>query len=221
MHRINRRMLLGGAAGLVLAGAGQVRRPAVSLASGNGDSNPLTPFYDSLMTKAECEWIGNEVVVLQQVLPDEGWRACRVVQRLLNDDGFNLVVSSVYAKGDITLYLTGHTNGIDGISPVFTGGCFGTMFEGMTVIALALAAEDWTFPNGVSVAEGLIPRNTVHHSAARLDESMITPYHAVTSNGDVVVHYESQPDDRRGEIEVLSRDIDGEPLFLANYQIAY
>jgi hypothetical protein len=219
MHRINRRMLLGGTAGLVLAGAAQARRPAVTLASGDG--NPLTPFYDSLMVRAECEWIGNEVIVLQQWLPDEGWRAHRVVQRLLIDDGFQVIVSSVYARADITLYLSGHRNGIDGISPVFTGGCFGTMFEGMTVIALALAAEDWTFPKDIPVADGLIPRNTIHHSAAWLDQSMRTPSQAVTANGDVVVQYQADPDKRRGEIEVLSREIAGEPLFLPNYPISY
>jgi hypothetical protein len=212
-------MLLGGAAGLVIAGAAQARRPAVTLAKGDG--KPLTPFYESLKVRAECEWIGSEVVVLQQWLPDEGWRAHRVVQRLLVEDGFDLIVSSVYARHDLTLYLSGHQNGIDGISPVFTGGCFGTMFEGMTVIALALAAEDWTFPKDIPVADGLIPRNTIHHSAAWLDQSMRTPYHAVTGNGDVVIQYQADADKRRGEIEVLSREIDGEPLFLANYQISY
>ena len=71
MHRINRRMLLGGAAGLAFAGAAQARRPAVSLARSD-DGNPLTTFYESLMVRAECEWIGNEVIVLQQWLPEEG-----------------------------------------------------------------------------------------------------------------------------------------------------
>lgn len=219
MNQMTRRMFLGGGAGLVLAGAGMARRPAVAAA--NGAKNPLGPFYTYLMNRCEFEWAADDLVVLADRLPHEGYQAQKTVYRMLKDGGYDVLVSSVYVRRDITLYLLGHQNGYDGTSPVFTGHCFGTMFEGMTVIALALAAEDWTFPNNLAVADGLIPRNTLHHSASWLDRSMITPYQAITGAGDVSIRYESDPDNRVGEIEVLSRQVDGEPIFNAMYQISW
>lgn len=219
MNRMTRRMFLGGSAGLVLAGAGMARRPAVAAASEG--KNPLGPFYTYLMDRCEFEWAADDLVVLADRLPHEGYQAQKTVYRMLKDDGYEVLLSSVYVRQDMTLYLLGHQNGYDGTSPVFTGHCFGTMFEGMSVIALALAAEDWTFPNNLAVADGLIPRNTVHHSASWLDRSMITPYQAITAAGDVSIRYESDPDNRVGEIEVLSRQVDGEPIFNAMYQISW
>jgi hypothetical protein len=220
MNRMSRRLFLGGGAGLVLAGAGLARRPAAALASTEG-KNPLGPFYISLMERCEFEWAADDLIVLADRLPEEGFRAQKVVYRLLKDGGYETLISSIYVRQDVTLYLLGHQNGYDGTSPVFTGHCFGTMFEGMTVIALALAAEDWTFPKGIAVADGLVPRNTLHHSSSWLDKSMVTPYHALTGAGDVAIRYESDPDKRLGEIEVLSREVDGEPIFNALYQISW
>ena len=221
MNRMTRRMLLGGGAGLVLASAGMTRRPAAALAAEDGGPNPLGPFYESLMARCEFEWAANDLAALADRLPEESFKAQKVVYRLLQDGGYHALVSSIYVRNDQTLYLLGHENGYDGASPVFTGRCFGTMFEGMTVIALALAAEDWTFPDKLAVADGLMPRNTLHHSASWLDRSMTTPYHALTAAGDVSIRYESDPDRRLGEIEVLSRQVDGEPLFNAMYQISW
>ena len=220
MNRINRRMFLGGSAGLVLAGAhAPARRMAMAAAS--GDKYSLSSFYGTLMQRCEFEWAGDDLVVLADRLPDEGYRAQKVVHRLLTDGGYEVLISSIYVRQDLTLYLLGHQNGYDGTSPVFTGSCFGTMFEGMTVIALALAAEDWSYPYDIAVADGLIPRNTLNHSYATLDRDMATPYHALTTNGDVLVTYESDPDKRIGEIEVVSREIEGNPVFAANYQISW
>ena len=217
MGQISRRKLFLGTSALAAGYALSARRH-VAFA---GPTDPIGPFFDSLMRRAEFEMVFDSPDVLQTELPEEGQRAQVTVHRVMREGGFETYATGVYVRQDVKLYVLGHKNGRDICSPVFVGGCFGTMFEGPTVVGLALAAEDWTFPNGISIADGLFPRNTLQHDASWLDESMTKPYHALTAAGDIAIRYESDPDNQVGSIEVLSRQINGEPLFAADYDISW
>ena len=217
MGPISRRNLLVGGTSLAV-GAAVFARRNVTLA---GPTDPIGPFFDNLMQRAGFEFVLENSDDLQFQLPSEGQRAQVVVNRVMREGGFDRKLRGVYIKDDLKVYLLGHQNQLDVCAPVFAAGCFGTMFEASTVIALSLAADDWPSPRGFTVHEGLIPRNTLQHDVSFLDRSMDEPYHALTLAGDLSIRYSSKPENRTGAIEVLSREVNGEPIFAAEYEFGW
>jgi hypothetical protein len=217
MSRFSRRALVVGGSALALGGAAFARR-SVALA---GPTDPTRPFFDSMMRRFEFELVADSPDALQDWLSEEGRRAQRVLHRIMNEGGFENRLTGAYVRKEVSIYLLGHKNGKDVCSPIFIGSCFGSMFEGPTLVGLSLAAEDWTSPDGIPAVDGLLPRNTLQHDPSWFEESMTKPYHVLTAAGDLSIRYESKPEARTGTINVLSREVNGASIFEADYGISW